>query len=193
MQASVHKRSFTADGLGICFQYDSDWYVDESGKDRSELSVLYDTKVKATIYLLDSQIDLDTGTENNVGDLLKAKYTETAEGFYQSEVVSADGFQRIKTDKAEWIQMRAKIKNEYFENYTGYLFSPPSLVGYYFVNIQGNGYFIKLESQVENDALCDKMDKLVDSMFFIHAPTALSNAFSFEKLVYGDVLYKTNS
>lgn len=192
-QAAVKKQVFIADGLGISFQYDSDWYVDKNGQYKAELSVLYDTQVKVTISLLDQLIDLDTGMENNIGDLLKAKYTKNAEGFYQSEVVSVDGFQRIKTDKAEWIRMMAKIKNEYFENYTGYIFSPPAQVAFYFVNIQGNGYFVKLESQVENVEFCNEIDDLVDSMFFIHVPSALSSAFSFEDLVYGDVSYIKDS
>lgn len=177
-QSDVHKQTYVANGLGISFQYDSDWYVDDSGRDKAELSILYDTTVKATIYLLDQSIDLNTGTENNIGNLLKAKYTETAEGFYQSKVVSVGGFQHVKTDKAEWIQMMAEIENKYFENYTGYLFSPPALVAFYFVNIQNTGYFIKLESQVSNMDFFFKMNNLVDSIFFIHIPYASSDAFS---------------
>lgn len=161
MQASVHKRSFTADGLGICFQYDSDWYVDESGKDRSELSVLYDTKVKATIYLLDSQIDFDNANEETFSNLMK----RACASYFQPQpavIKEIFDFKSMELQDGKSIQMSATM--EVTES-TPTLRQSTLFYTLYFIRFSsGITLFAKYEEYVDNTSFRNEMDEIVRSI-----------------------------
>lgn len=183
MQASVHKRSFTADGLGICFQYDSDWYVDESGKDRSELSVLYDTKVKATIYLLDSQIDFDNANEETFSNLMK----RACASYFQPQpavIKEIFDFKSMELQDGKSIQMSATM--EVTES-TPTLRQSTLFYTLYFIRFSsGITLFAKYEEYVDNTSFRNEMDEIVRSIKVCGLPLAIEFAHSVDSVVFND-------
>lgn len=183
MQASVHKRSFTADGLGICFQYDSDWYVDESGKDRSELSVLYDTKVKATIYLLDSQIDFDNANEETFSNLMK----RACASYFQLQpavIKEIFDFKSMELQDGKSIQMSATM--EVTES-TPTLRQSTLFYTLYFIRFSsGITLFAKYEEYVDNTSFRNEMDEIVRSIKVCGLPLAIEFAHSVDSVVFND-------